>query len=326
MGFRQKGYLWLYDAETWPKAQSHLELQRSLGHRIEELTAQQVNERVPEIDRLEGIAGATFSPEDGLINPNLLKEHYRRRSIELGTEYFDYLFVHGAGVDSDEVRLQCWESERALSDDELVRLLTEDAEGEAACGRLIELRAGAIVITAGAWSDNVQRLFGLKNYSEAVRRQICIVDSRATNLADYGMIVDTSGLYFHHEGTHILAGYSPPETSPGHHFEYEGEKFFEEEIWPRMYARMSCCERLRHVTGWAGLYELSPDRSAIIGRAQPRVYEAHSFSGRGAMESYGAGQAIAELIATGSYDEFDASGLERSRFERGKLLPEELHI
>jgi glycine/D-amino acid oxidase-like deaminating enzyme len=92
VGFRQKGYLWLYDAETWPKAQSHLELQRSLGHRIEELTARQVNERVPEIDRLEGIAGATFSPEDGLINPNLLKEHYRRRSIELGTEYFDYLY------------------------------------------------------------------------------------------------------------------------------------------------------------------------------------------------------------------------------------------
>ncbi len=326
VGFRQKGYLWLYDAETWPKAQSHLEIQRALGHRIEKLTAAQVNERVPEIDRLDGIAGATFSPEDGLINPNLLKEHYRRRSIELGTEYFDYLFVHGAAVDADEVRLQCWEAERALSDSELARLLSEDTEGEATCGHSLELRADAVVITAGAWSDNVQRLFGLRNYSEAVRRQICIVDNRTTNLADYGMIVDTSGLYFHHEGTHILAGYSPPETPPGHHFEYEGEKFFEEEIWPRMYARLSCCERLRHVTGWAGLYELSPDRSAIIGQAKPRVYEAHSFSGRGAMESYGAGQALAELIATGAYHEFDASGLERSRFETGKLVAEELHI
>ena len=32
---------------------------------------------------------------------------------------------------------------------------------------------------------------------------------------------------------------------PGHHFNYDGEPFFMDEIWPRM----SCCERLRHVTG-----------------------------------------------------------------------------
>jgi glycine/D-amino acid oxidase-like deaminating enzyme len=140
------------------------------------------------------------------------------------------------------------------------------------------------------------------------------------------MIVDTSGLYFHNEGAHILAGYSPPDTPPGHHFNYDGETFFMDEIWPRMFARMSCCERLRHVTGWAGLYEVSPDRSAILGQAAPRIFEAHSFSGRGVMQSYGAGQALAELIADGRYTRFDASALSRERFERGELVTEELHI
>src|SRR5271168_546539 len=57
VGFRQKGYLWLYDGETWPKALAHLGLQRELGHKIEELSAAQVHQRVPEIDRLDGIAG-----------------------------------------------------------------------------------------------------------------------------------------------------------------------------------------------------------------------------------------------------------------------------
>jgi sarcosine oxidase subunit beta len=93
-----------------------------------------------------------------------------------------------------------------------------------------------------------------------------------------------------------------------------------------MFARMSCCERLRHITGWAGLYEVSPDRSAIVGRAAPRIFEAHSFSGRGVMQSYGAGQALAELIAGGSYSQFDASPLSRERFERGELVTEQLHI
>jgi len=93
-----------------------------------------------------------------------------------------------------------------------------------------------------------------------------------------------------------------------------------------MFARMSCCDRLRHVTGWAGLYEVSPDRSAILGRAAPRIFEAHSFSGRGVMQSYGAGQALAELIADGGYSQFDASALSRERFDRGELVTEELHI
>ena len=140
------------------------------------------------------------------------------------------------------------------------------------------------------------------------------------------MIVDTSGVYFHNDGAYILAGYSPPEEPPGYHFNYDGERFFMDEIWPRLYARMSAFERLRHVRGWAGLYEVSPDRSAIVGRAAPRVFEAHSFSGRGVMQSYGAGQALAELIATGRYERFDASALARERFERGALALEELHI
>jgi glycine/D-amino acid oxidase-like deaminating enzyme len=326
VGFRQKGYLWMYGDRAWEGACEHLELQRSLGQPIEVLTAAQVHDRIPEIDKLDGIAGATFSPEDGLINPNLLKQHYRSRSREGGAVYLDRVYVHAAAVDSGEIRLQCWQASDALSDDALIRLMSEDERGEPQAGSLFEFRGRTVAITSGAWSDNALRLFGLRNYTEPVRRQICVVDNRQTNFADHGMIVDTSGLYFHNEGAHILAGYSPPDTPPGHHFNYDGEPFFLDEIWPRMYARMSCCERLRHITGWAGLYEVSPDRSAIIGRAAPLIYEAHSFSGRGVMQSYGAGQALAELIADGRYSRFDAAALSRDRFERGARVTEELHI
>jgi FAD-dependent oxidoreductase domain-containing protein 1 len=271
-------------------------------------------------------AGATFSPEDGLINPNLLKEHYRSRSREAGAVYLDRVYVHAAAIESGEVRLQCWQSSDALTDDGLARLMSDDGPGEPQAGVLFELRSAVAAITTGAWSDNAMRVFGLPNYSEPVRRQLCLVDNRETNFAAYGMIVDASGLYFHNEGAHILAGYSPPDTPPGHHFNYDGEPFFLNEIWPRMFARMSCCERLRHLTGWAGLYEVSPDRSAILGSAAPRIFEAHSFSGRGVMQSYGAGQALTELIADGRYSQFDASALSRERFDGGELVTEELHI
>lgn len=326
VGFRQKGYLWLYDADTWPKALAHIDLQRSLGHPIDTLTAAQVHAKVPEIDRLEGIEGATFSPRDGLINPNLLKNNYRDRARSMGAEFRDGVYIYAIDNDANGVRLETWHADKAMSDAALMRMMTQDGPGEAEEGHLEKLEAGAIVIAGGAWSRNVLRLLGLKDYSEPIRRQICLVDNRETNLDAYGMIVDTSGLYFHNEGPHILAGYSPPEA-PGYHFNYDGEEFFQKEIWPRMYARMSCCERLRHVTGWAGLYEVSPDRSAIIGLAAPSVYEAHSFSGRGVMQSYGAGQALAGFIAAGKYPPgLDASALARTRFETNRLVFEELHI
>ncbi len=326
IGFRQKGYLWLYDSETWPQVLDHIALQRELGHAIETLPPAEVARRVPEIDKLDGIAGATFSPADGLVNSNLLKEHYRAKSRAMGARYLDRVFVHTVQVDSDEVRLSGWRADQSLSDSALTRLMTEDDRGQAEAGHPLELRARNIVVTGGAWSGNVLKLLGLRNFSQAIRRQVCLVECRATDLSAYGMIVDASGLYFHNEGPYILAGFSPPDEPPGHHFHYDGDRFFMEQIWPRLYARMSCAERLRHVTGWAGLYEVSPDRSAIIGRARPRVFEAHSFSGRGVMQSWGAGQALAELIANGRYGALDASALSRDRFAAGAQVWEELHI
>src|ERR1700730_12174156 len=225
VGFRQKGYLWLYNAETWPKAQAHLGMQRELGHPIEELDAGAVHQRVPEIDRLDGIAGATFSPEDGLINSNLLKEHYRACSRALGAEYLDRVYVHAIDAGRSEVRIGGWRADEAITDDTLMRMMSEDGPGEAAAGHLIALSDGAVVIPGGAWSPSALKLVGLKNLSEPIRRQICLVDNRATSLAAYGMIVDTSGVYFHNDGAYILAGYSPPEEPPGYHFQLRRRAF-----------------------------------------------------------------------------------------------------
>ena len=213
VGFRQKGYLWLYDAETWPKALAHIDLQRSLGHPIETLTAQQVHQHAPEIDRLDGIEGATFSPHDGLINPNLLKNNYRERARSKGAEFRDGVYIYAIDNRGDGVCLETWHADEPMTDAALMRMMTEDGPGEAEVGHLEKLEADAVVIAGGAWSRNVLRLLGLKDHSEPIRRQICVVDNRATNFDAYGMIVDTTGLYFHNEGSHILAGYSPDRKS-----------------------------------------------------------------------------------------------------------------
>jgi glycine/D-amino acid oxidase-like deaminating enzyme len=237
----------------------------------------------------------------------------------------DRAYVYAVDARGSDIRLYCWQANAPLSDEQIARLMTEDSGGDAALGRLIEVRASALAIAVGAWAPNVLRMVGFDSPTAAVRRQICIVNSRITNLASYGMIFDTSGLYFHNEGPHILVGYSPPEEPLGYSFRFDGEAFFQTEIWPRMYSRASCFERLRLVSGWAGLYEMTPDRSGIVGRIRDSIFEAHSFSAHGVMQSYAVGQALADLIAHGAYRRFDASALSRDRFRTGALVYEELH-
>jgi sarcosine oxidase subunit beta len=142
------------------------------------------------------------------------------------------------------------------------------------------------------------------------------------------MFVDSSGVYFPPEANYILGGYATPEEPAGYNFEYDGETFFESSIWPALYERSSLFENLKHITGWAGLYEISPDNSGIVGRVAglKNVFEAHSFSGRGAMQSYGAGLALSELIRKNEYKSIDLSSLDGARFENGQKIIEGMLI
>lgn len=72
---------------------------------------------------------------------------------------------------------------------------------------------------------------------------------------------------------------------------------------------------------WAGLYEMSPDRHAILGRhpRMPNVYLANGSSGHGVMHSPAIGQLIAEMILDGRTS-IDVGDLRPSRFEEGKAI------
>jgi sarcosine oxidase subunit beta len=323
LGFRPHGYLWLYGPELWAGAREHVALQNALGQEVELLSPSEITGRWPEIDILDGIAGATFSPRDGLVSPNAVKEHYRARARAAGARFVNRRLLVGverAGGAVIGARL------RVLADEDAALAALVD---EASAGPQETVRPGRIVNAAGPWASRVADILGAPVPCWAVRRQLSVVACRDVDLSRYGMIVDTTGCYLHHEGGElILAGYSPPGDPPGYRFDYDGFPFFEAEIWPRLAARISAMDRLEHVRGWAGLYELSPDNSALVGPVEglSNVWELHSFSGRGIMQSDAAARALAELMLLGRFETADASALAGSRFRAGALQPEELHI
>jgi sarcosine oxidase subunit beta len=324
LGLRERGYLWLHGPERWEGALGHVGLQNRYGREVETLGPAELRRRYPFIDNVEGVAGATFSPHDGLVSPNAVRELYRERARASGARFADRRQMVAARR----------EGHRIVGADLRVLAGAGDADqvlrGGAADGPLETVACERLVNAAGPWAAPVAELLGAPVPCRAVPRQLCLVASHDVDLSPYGMIVDSSDVYFHHEsGEMILAGYSPPGDPPAYSFEYEGEAFFEREIWPRLAHRISAFDRLGHVRGWTGLYELSPDNSALLGAVEglEGAFEIHSFSGRGVMQSWAAGLCLAELIATGAYRTFpSAAALSGVRFRNGELQPEELHI
>jgi sarcosine oxidase subunit beta len=348
-GFRERGYLWLYDdADLYAQAREKRALQNAQGLGVELLAPGEVVRRFPIVDRgVDALVGATFSPRDGLVNPNAVRAWYRREAEARGVSFHDRHYIAGvrtaralgAGValrrvaELDVVELARGEPTDASG--ELREVLTRHRIPPARVLRESRIACDVVVNCLGAWSPIFAAKIGVRDVTEPVRRQIALVDVHRADLAPgvsldaLGMIVDPTGLYFHPEGPHVLAGYSIPEEPPGFDFDYDGEDFFLEHVWPRLAARASSFERCGHVRGWAGLYEVTPDCSGIAGRVGgfANLFEAHAFTGRGVMQSYGVARGMAALIAAGRYEELDLSALSRERFaDPARWVREDLHI
>lgn len=333
VGYRDCGYLWLHNEKQLPKALQTRELQVQRGWPVEVWDVAELKRRVPFIDKTSDIAKATFASRDGLINPNLLKNHFRSQSKALGVVYEDRVFLKQTNYlePSQGIHIIGEKFQNTISPENKVKIAQKDFSS---LDRVqVEYRVQRVVNCAGPWASEVARILGYSSPSYPLRRQVSIFDCRGLDLTPYGMMIDTSGVYFHPEGTNGLAGFATPKEEKGFNFLYEGEDFFTEHIWQPLYERSTYFERLKHVTGWAGLYEVSPDDCAIVGQVNQgeagkfrNVFEAHSFSGHGVMQSHGAGLALAEKIIHGKYLTLDLSPLSADRFVSNQLIHENLVI
>ena len=79
-------------------------------------------------------------------------------------------------------------------------------------------------------------------------------------------------------------------------------------------------------SGWGGLYEISPDNHAILGKVPELegLILANGFSGHGFQHGPAAGMVIAELILKGKAETIDIEPLAPTRFKAGKTIKEPL--
>lgn len=328
-GFRECGYLWMFNPEQWKGALDRVKfLEQKHGITLDVLDVPALKAKLPFVDKTEDLAGATFSPGDGLFNPNLVKNWFRDEARRLGVTFLDGHRVKAISRENDRVQVTC-ELIPPKNETELKEFYEGDpAVAQKSSGETITLRGARLANCAGAWASRLAKMIGYDTPVYAIRRQVSIFDVRDFDLSHYGMMVDPSGVYFHPEATNILGGYADHSEPRGWNLGYDGESFFQEKVWMPLFNRSTKFEELKHLTGWGGLYEMTPDKNAVLGAVEgmPNIFENHGYSGRGAMQAFAAGRGLAELMHLGRFETLDLRAMHGGRFRTGELIPEGLHI
>src|SRR5438093_1558598 len=139
---------------------------------------------------------------------------------------------------------------------------------------------------------------------------------------DFPLTIEfASGLYAHRESGGVLLGMADPDEKPG--FDDSVNPDFMPAVVERALGRFPILERTSIKTGWAGLYEDTPDKHPILGKVDgvEGFICAAGFSGHGVMHAPATGELLAELIVDGRTS-LDINALRASRFGAGEFVRE----
>jgi sarcosine oxidase, subunit beta len=293
--FRQGGYLFLLTTgEERAQFAEAVRLQRHLGvDDVVELTPRQAGELVPGL-RWDDLSGATFCPSDGLAGPNEVTAGYASSARRLGALILEHAAVtavsrHAGTIDGVETANE-------------------------------SIAADEVVICAGPWTAEVGALAGFRLPVSPVRRHVFTTQpfpavSRATP-----MTIDFhSSFYFHPEGDGLLFGMGDAEQPESSQAVVDWSVL--ERIVPRAAQRWPPLLEARVKTGWAGLYENTPDAQPLVGPLSPGLWVAAGFSGHGFMMGPVIGDWLARWM-TGGAPPVDLGSFRPERFATGHSSPE----
>ncbi len=331
--FRQNGYYWLHNEKSLAEIEKNLPLYNECGLNVKLFNVNQIKRFLPFVDNLQAVSGLSISKSAGLIDHYSLREYYRKEAKSLGVEFADRCYVKDIELNNSSVKSIIALNVKGLNNSELIKkyLVQKDINTP---HKFISFSCDVLINTAGAWSPELSKLYGFSNDDiRPRRRQMLVINNPEVDLSAYGMIIDTSDVYFHKEGSSILAGYSNLDEPYGYNFDVSFDKIEEDSpfvkyIWEPLWFRMSKFEKIKLIRGWAGIYGETPDRSGYIGKVPglKNVYECAGHTGRGLMISYGAGQALADLLVEGKFRPELKSASDFSRNRPSGDLFEELHL
>ncbi|WP_293782436.1 FAD-binding oxidoreductase [uncultured Aeromicrobium sp.] len=292
----QVGYLLLADGnDTMVAFERNVEVMSGLGLEARLVDVAEAKRLSPLIST-EGLTGGLFSPRDGHCTPESVVLGYTRAARRAGVKIFTGTAVTGIEVEERRVRA------------------VQTTGGS--------IGTDAVVCAAGAWSQQIAAWAGEHLPIEPLRRQIVVTEPLDVPVAGTPFTIDfATSFYFHAEGRGLLLG--APEAKDCWGFDLTPDPTWLEHLAECIQQRVPSLEDVGIRSGWAGLYEMTPDHNAVIGRSESveGFLYAAGFSGHGFLMGPAVGEVMRDLYL-GATPVVDVSPLHASRFSAAAGRPE----
>lgn len=285
---KQPGYLFLIDNEHDLAAfTASVALQNEMGVASSIIDVAEAKQRSPLIDP-DGLVAAAFSPRDGFCTPESVVLGYASGARRHGARVFTHTAVTGIEVAGGAISA------------------VRTSAGT--------IRTGTVISAAGPWSAQVGEMVGVNLPVQPLRRQIVVTGPVADLPEDLPFTIDFStGFYFHREGPGLLMGIADKTETPG--FKLDRTDAWLPLLTEAIGRRAPAILDYPITSGWAGLYEVTPDENAIIGQSGEisRLLYATGFSGHGFLMGPAVGEVLRDLYL-GVAPPVDVSGFSADRF------------
>src|SRR6187431_341920 len=293
---QKSGYLFLLDdAEHVAAFEANVALQNSLGVPSRLISPAEAKALSPMIE-LDQLLAAAWSPEDGHCTPESVVLGYAGGARRAGARIVQHCAVTGIEVVDGQVRAVRTDAGRIETD--------------------------TVVCAAGAWARSVGEMAGVDLPVEPLRRQILTTEPMPGLDPATPFTIDfATSLYFHLEGPGLLLGMSDPDERPG--FELGRTDAWLPRLGEAIERRVPALADVGIASGWAGLYEMTPDHNALVGEAAgvSRFLYATGFSGHGFLMGPAIGEVLRDLVLDRP-PVVDVSPLTADRFAGSDLRPE----
>lgn len=299
-GYVRAGYLWLAATE---REMAVLREGRAVQHA--EWLSEAVEVHADEVARinpavsLDGIVGGAFCPTDGFVRPLAILQGYMEAAQRLGVHFYWGTEVTGFGREGGRIAT------------------IETGKGA--------LAADKVVNAAGPWAASVARLAGVELPVTPLRRQVAVTVPCDLLPASMPMTIWAGdGFHVRVRDGRVLLVWPTPGVA-GQPYDVSVDPDWVRAVLDMAHARVPVLRNtaIDLAACWAGLYEMSPDKHAILGRASgcDNFYLINGSSGHGVMHAPALGQLLAEIICDGRAASLDVGPLRPERFAEGDLNP-----